>query len=232
MPGFDGFSPTALAFFRALRFHQDREWFRENKALYENEVKAPMLDLLEVLSERFEKEGIPLRGDKKSMFRINRDIRFSKNKQPYQTHTGAVMTPSGAKDDPGLVYIHISAPDLESMSDITGSFAAAGFYAPRTENLTVFRKAIQNDPAAFLALEKQLKKVGLPLGRGGALTRLPRGFEDMKGSEIETALKLKGYVVEEPLDADVVTSPKLVDRLVRLTKRARPLLDWGWKAVG
>ena len=115
MAQFSGFSKDAFGFFKALAFHQNREWFHENKALYESEVKEPMLALLEALSERFKKEKIPLRGDKKSVFRINRDVRFSKNKQPYQTHTGAVLTPSGAKDDPGLLYIHISAPDLDSM---------------------------------------------------------------------------------------------------------------------
>lgn len=228
-----GFSEETFAFFRALNFHQNREWFQENKAIYDRSVREPMIALLDQLTERFGKEDIPLRGDKKSMFRINRDVRFSKNKQPYQTHTGAVMTPSGAKDDPGLIYIHISAPDLDVMHGRgMGSFLAAGFYLPGTDMLATFRNAIRRDPAAFLALDKQLTKAGVPLGRGGSLTRLPRGFEEMKGSEVEDAIKLKSFVVEERLEPETVTSPKLADRIVAFTERSRPLLDWGWKAIG
>ena len=233
MAAFRGFSPTALAFFKALSFHQDRDWFHQNKSLYEDEVKAPMLALLEDLTERFEKEGIPLRGDKKSVFRINRDIRFSKDKRPYQTHTGAVMTPSGAKGDPGLIYIHITADGLGSWNDAPeGSFLAAGFHLPDSTVLTAFRNAIRKNPEAFQAMEAELKKAKLKLETSNQLTRVPRGFEDMKGSPVEGAIRLKSFIVEEPLSEAAVTGKKLVDTIVKFTQRARPFLDWGWRALG
>jgi uncharacterized protein (TIGR02453 family) len=233
MPRFQGFSPTALAFFKALRFHQDREWFHENKALYEDEVKAPMLNLLEVLTEMFEKAGIPLRGDKRGMFRIHRDVRFSKDKRPYQTHASAVLTPSGTKDDPGLVYVHISANGLSSWAGgQDGSFMAAGFHQPDRDVLTGVRAYIRKDPHRFLEMEAKLNKSKLKLGTSNQLTRVPRGFEDMKGSAVESALRLKGLIVEAPLTEAVVTSPKLVDTIVKFAQRARPVLDFGWEAIG
>ena len=230
---FDGFSPTALAFFKALSFHQDREWFHENKALYEDEVKAPMLNLLEVLSERFEKAGIPLRGDKRGMFRIHRDVRFAKDKRPYQTHASAVLTPSGTKGDPGLVYVHISPDGLSSWADgQQGSFVAAGFHQPDKDVLTAVRAYMRKDPERFLEMEAKLNKAKLKLGTSNQLTRVPRGFEDMKGSPVESALRLKGLIVEEPLAESVVTGPKLVDAIVKFAQRARPVLDFGWEAIG
>lgn len=232
MAEFSGFSKEALAFFKALQFHQDRAWFQENKALYETKVREPMLALLDALSERFDKEDIPLRGDKRSMFRINRDVRFAKDKTPYQTHTGAVMTPSGAKDDPGLIYIHITAPDLESMGGRTGSFIAAGFHTPGSDTLLKMRTAIRKDPEAWHEMEARLKKAGLALATRNSLTRVPRGFEDMKGSDVEPAIRLKTYIIDEQVPESTVTSPELEGVIVNFTRRALPLLEFGWKALG
>ncbi|TIX83303.1 MAG: TIGR02453 family protein, partial [Mesorhizobium sp.] len=81
---FNGFGQKAIPFLKALDFHQSREWFQENRDLYERELYEPFGDLVETLSERFAAAGLGLRGDrKKSLFRINRDVRFSKDKRPY-----------------------------------------------------------------------------------------------------------------------------------------------------
>lgn len=232
MPTFPGFSPTALAFFKALAFHQNREWFQENKALYEAEVKAPMLALLDDLTERFAKAGIPLRGDKRGMFRINRDVRFSKDKRPYQTHVSAVLTPDGTKGDPGLVYVHITHPELKSWTnDPGGSFLAAGFHNPDPTMLGHFRNAIRRKPKAFQDMEAALKKAKLVLDAEGVLTRVPRGFEDMKGSPVEAAIRRKEFTTAEPLSEATVTGKKLPDAIVKFAERSRPLLDWGWAAL-
>lgn len=232
MPRFQGFSKDALGFLKALGFHQNREWFQENKALYEDEVKAPMLALLEELSERFAEAGIPLRGDKRSMFRINRDVRFSKDKRPYQTHVSAVLTPSGAKDDPGFIYVHVTSPDIESFGGMAGSFVAAGFHHPDNATLAALRNSIRKDPKGFQAMEAKLKKAKLALETDSQLTRVPRGFEEMKGSAVEGAVRLKDFVVEEPLSEATVKSRRLVGAVEKFTGRAMPLIEWGWKAVG
>ncbi len=233
MAKFTGFGPEAIGFFKALGFHQNRDWFQENKALYESQVREPTLALVEELTERFAKAGIPLQGSKKTLFRINRDIRFAKDKRPYQTHAGAVLTRTGEKQADGLLYIHIAPPGVaEWEGSPTGCFAAAGFHMPEPASLNAFRTAIKKDPKAFAAMEAALKKAKLTLGMESQLTRLPRGFEDMKGSTVEGAIRLKSFMVEVPIDDAIVTKPKLVDTLVAFTERARPLLDYGWKALG
>ena len=81
-------------------------------------------------------------------------------------------------------------------------------------------------------METKLKKAKLTLGTSNQLTRVPRGYEDIKGSPVEGALRLKGLIVEEPLSEAVVTIPKLVDSIVKFAQRARPVLDFGWDAIG
>jgi uncharacterized protein (TIGR02453 family) len=106
--GFAGFRPAALEFFAGLRDHNDPLWFKPRKAIYETEVLAPFRALLLTLSPQLEAVGIPLVGDPdRGIFRIYRDVRFSANKQLYKTHAGAVLTRSGRKGDPGLLYVHV-----------------------------------------------------------------------------------------------------------------------------
>ena len=124
---FAGFGPKALPFFKALAFHQSREWFEANRAIYESAVKGPVGDLVEDVAERLGQAKIPIKGDRKSsLFRIHRDVRFSANKDPYKTHAGVVLTRSGNKNDPGLLYFHLSPEEC---------FFAAGFYLPDSDKL-------------------------------------------------------------------------------------------------
>lgn len=223
MGSFTGFGPKALPFFEALKFHQDRTWFEENRGLYEADVLAPMVALIDDLTEAFARRKIPLRGDgKRSIFRLNRDVRFSKDKSPYKTHAGAVMTRSGSKKDNGLLYIHI---------DPTGCFTAAGFYMPEAAALAAVRKAILAHPNKAKMLLARLEKSGLELGTSDQLTRVPRGFEALKGGSLDGMIRLKSLVVEERLPDKLVESPKLAEQIVDFAERAKPLLDFGWQAV-
>jgi uncharacterized protein (TIGR02453 family) len=84
--GFVGFQPDALTFLADLAEHNDRAWFQPRKADYERLLKEPMESLVATLDEGFAARGIPLRADpKRSIFRIYRDTRFSKDKSPYKT---------------------------------------------------------------------------------------------------------------------------------------------------
>jgi uncharacterized protein (TIGR02453 family) len=104
---FAGFRPAAFSFFRGLAKHNDPLWFKPRKAIYDNEVLAPFRALMTALSVALEAVGVPLVGDPaRGIFRLYRDVRFSANKQLYKTHQGAVLTRSGGKGDPGLLYVH------------------------------------------------------------------------------------------------------------------------------
>lgn len=223
MARFEGFGPKALAFFKALKFHQSKAWFDENRSLYESDVAEPMVSLLDHLTATFAKARIPLKADgKRSIFRIHRDVRFSKDKSPYKTHCGALMTRSGGKMEQGILYLHI---------DPEGCFAAAGFYMPEPADLARLRKAIAADGKQFRAMEAALGKGRLELGADSQLSRIPRGFEALKGGTLDGAIRLKSFVVEEPLPKKLITTAALADTIVDFTKRAEPLLRFGWKAL-
>ena len=220
---FQGFGPQAVSFFKALGFHQTKDWFEANRAIYESEVKGPLGDLVEDLASRFAKAGTPLKGDRKaSLFRINRDVRFAKDKSPYKTNAGAVLTRTGAKNDPGLLYIHVAAD---------GCFCAAGFYQPEPDELARLRGAIARAPKAWVAMTAKLAKRGLELSDEYAMKRAPRGFEDVADPVIAAALRNKSFIASREIADSRLAARGLVDDLQAFARDAMPLLEWGWSAV-
>jgi uncharacterized protein (TIGR02453 family) len=221
---FNGFGPKALAFFKGLKFHRSKAWFEENRSLYQSDVLDPMFALLDELTARFAKARIPLKGEgKRSVFRLNRDIRFSKDKSPYKTHAGAVMTRSGDKKDHGLLYIHV---------DPEGCFVAAGFYMPEPPVLAKLRAAIRGDPKKAGALVAALQTSSLEFGTFDQLSRIPRGFEDFRDGPLDGMVRLKSFIVEEKVPEKSILSSKFADIVFEFAGRAKPLLDFGWKAIG
>ena len=93
---FTSFPPDAFPFFRELTANNNRDWFLANKTRYEATVLAPVASLAADLSARLAKAKLPLRAEpKKTMFRVHRDVRFFKDKSPYKTHAGAVLSRDG-----------------------------------------------------------------------------------------------------------------------------------------
>jgi uncharacterized protein (TIGR02453 family) len=220
---FSGFRPAAFGFFRGLARHNDPLWFKPRKAVYDSEVLTPLRALLLALSERFAALGVPLVGDPgRGIFRIYRDVRFSANKQLYKTHQGAVLTRSGGKADPGLVYVHIEPG---------ASMIGAGFWHPEPALLHRLRGAIVGSPQEFLAMAARLTGLGYPLTcENERLSRLPRGFEAARGSPAADYVCWKNFLADTKIGDDEMQSPDLVGRIVEFALAARPLLDWGWAA--
>lgn len=223
MARFAGFGPNALPFFKGLAFHQNRDWFEENRAIYEAEARQPMIALIEDLAEAFAAAKVPLTGDgKRSIFRLNRDIRFSKDKSPYKTHMGAVMTRSGDKKDQGLLYMHF---------DPEGCFVAAGFYMPEPPQLLALRNSIKRKPKQFDAMVAALAKGKLALSEEHLMTRLPRGFEEFKGGPLDGPLRLKSFIVHEAVSDKDVLKSAFAKKVSDFAVRSRPLLEFGWTAL-
>jgi uncharacterized protein (TIGR02453 family) len=220
---FAGFGPNALPFFKALKFHQSREWFEANRETYESAVKGPMGDLVEDVAERLIQAKIPIKGDRKSsLFRIHRDVRFSANKDPYKTNSGVVLSRSGNKNDPGLLYFHLSPEEC---------FFAAGFYAPDPIKLARLRTAATRSPKGFKAMAAKLKKTGLALSIEDSLKRAPRGFEAIDDPEIAAATRLKSMICLRPVEEAAIASPALAEDFCAFAADALPLLKWGWEAL-
>jgi uncharacterized protein (TIGR02453 family) len=221
--GFAGFRPAAFAFFSELRDNNDPAWFKPRKAIYEAEVLAPFRELIAAVGAAVQEAGLPLIGDPQhGIFRIYRDVRFSPDKRLYKTHAGAVLTRSGNKRDPGLLYLHVAPGE---------SMVAAGFWHPEPDLLTRLRRAIFADPDAFLAIADRLVAADYPLTSDERLSRPPRGFEAAKGTPTGDYICWKSFTTHAPLSDAEMQSDTLVDRIVDFARIARPLLKWGWAAA-
>ena len=221
---FTGFTPDTLGFFKKLGENNSRDWFLANKADYEGLVKSPMVDLLVDLSAELDRRGLPLSADpKKAIFRINRDVRFAKDKSPYKTNIAACVTRDGEKHAPGMLYIQISP---------SGSFVGAGFYELEAPELDAFRQRIVADPEAWRTVEETLRAGGAELSTEGALKKLPRGYDAAAVGEVGDALKLKFFVTKLWLDPDELRTSALVEKIADFAVLNRSLLEFGWQAVG
>ena len=222
MSDFSEFSPKAFQFLEDLTDNQNRVWFAEHRSEYEEFVREPMKRFTEVLSNTLSNKDIPLWGDpKKSLFRINRDARFSKAKHPYNMHASGLFTRTGDKHSPGVLYFRL---------DPLGSRCAAGYLQPETHILKKLRQGILDNPKAWLLIEKSLKRKGYELDYSHTLARIPRGFVDVP-KEIESAIKLKGWIVRKQLPRSVICSKGLVNEVTDFAKDMLPLLSFGWHAL-
>ncbi len=224
IPPFDGLGEKALPFLKAVGFHQSRDWFQENKDLYESQVRGPLGDLVEHVSARMEAEGLPFRGSRKgSLFRINRDVRFSKNKDPYNTHCSAVFTRTGTKKDIGLAYVHMANER---------SFVASGFYSLSTAELAALRRAIVDAPDKVLPVLEELEADGFMFDQhSDALKRNPRGFEDVDDPRLQTVIRQKHFTLSRDVDNAIVTTPKIAEAVIDIAHKTLPLITFGWAAI-
>ena len=219
--GFQGFGPQALGFFRALAFHQNRDWMEANKPLYDSDVRLPMGLLLDDLSAELARRDVPLRGSlKASMFRLNRDVRFSKNKSLYKIAAGAVLTRSGAKGEQGQLYLHI---------DPLGSFAACGVYGPMPAQLSEIRHDIVARAPVFRAACAAM--LPLVLSDEDRLTRAPRGFEAISEPDLADALRLRSLIFRQPIADALVGSAALLTTIAAFAEQAAPFLRFCWNAL-
>src|SRR5262245_19636396 len=148
MAGFGGFRPAGLGFLGALARNNEKAWFEANRDVYEREVREPMRLLVETVDAKLGSIAPEIVGDpKRSMFRIHRDVRFSKDKSPYKTNAGAWFYHRDAGRKVGTVgegggagfYFHM---------DPTTCFMAGGLWMPARPALVRIREAIAGQPAA------------------------------------------------------------------------------------
>lgn len=188
-------------------------------------MKSPALDLLANLNTAFAARDVPLHGEpKRALFRVNRDVRFAHDKSPYKTNVSGVLTHSGDKRDQGLFYIQ---------HGLSGSFAAAGFYALDPSKLAAFRARIAERAEDWRVVMAKLDAEGLALSREGAAARLPRGFKADDVGELADDLKLKSFTVSRPLSARDLAAADLPEPWRgRLDDASVPAVRWRPLAPG
>jgi len=230
--GFGGFRPAAFRFLRDLERNNEKAWFEANRDAYEREVREPMRQLVATLDARLGTIAPEIVGDpKRSMFRIHRDVRFSKNKSPYKTNAGAWLYHRDAGRKVGTVgegggagfYFHI---------DPTTCFMAGGIWMPARLALLRVREAIAAQPRALARLTSApgFRRRFAGLSEEAKLRRVPREFgPDHPAAEW---LKLQSFTARAAIEPSVVTSPRLVDRLCRDFELLVPLVRWLNRALG
>jgi uncharacterized protein (TIGR02453 family) len=232
MAVFPGFRPDAFRFLRDLARNNEKTWFEAHRDIYEQEVRGPMRQLVETVDAKLASIAPEIIGDpKRSMFRIHRDVRFSKNKAPYKTNAGAWFYHREAGRKVGTTgegggagfYFHI---------DPTRCFTAGGLWMPARPTLQRIREAIADQPAALARLTGApgFRRQFEGLSEEAKLRRVPRDFPpDHRAAEW---LKLQSFTASAPIEQRVVTSPHLVDRLCRDFERLVPLVRWLNRALG
>ena len=217
---FSGFSPAGLKFLRDLAKNNERIWFVPRKHIYETELLQPLQALVADTADALRRAKVPIGADPmRSTFRIYRDIRFSPDKRPYKTNLGAYLPSTSGDSGQGGLYIHIQPKQ---------SFVAAAFYELDKPVLLRWRTAMAKDPKRFQTMLRALERNGLKLStEHEALKRMPRGFETNAGSPIERYFRLGSFTVGEQLSDRDVSGKRLVETIVALAKRAKPLLEYG-----
>jgi uncharacterized protein (TIGR02453 family) len=219
------FSPELFDFLRALKRHNERDWFQRNKTRYEQHVRQPLLQFivdfapyLGGISVHFVADPRPVGG---SMFRIHRDTRFARDKSPYKTAAAAQFRHAAGRDvhAPGF-YLHLEPGEV---------FAGAGLWHPDGQALALVRQAIADDPAAWTRAVRGSFGKRCTFG-GDALKRPPRGF-DPQHPLIEE-IKRKDFVALHPLSEDQVCAPGFVRRFARACETMAPLVAFVTRALG
>ena len=221
-PPFTGFPEEGIKFLKQLKKNNNREWFNKHKPEYEEFVKLPMQSLIAALKQPLAKLAPEMHVDpKRSMFRIYRDTRFSKDKRPYKTHVAAVFHLKGHWDESAGYYVHIE-PD--------GVYVGGGIYAPESSQLKKIRRTIADSPKEFLSIatskifEKRFKKL-----EGEKLQRMPLGFPiDHMMAEW---LKYKSLYTGVEWDVRESYSQKFVDKIVGVYKDLLPLVRFLNEAI-
>lgn len=211
-----GFTEKSFTLLKELAANNNREWFNDHKAEFKAKLEGPFIALLEALSARLSDAPRPLSGGKATMFRMNRDVRFSEDKSPYKTAVAGLLTPSGTKKEmSGLVYVHL---------DAKGGFTASGYYNLAPKALGPMRDRIIADADGFDDVLGALKGAGRALESEHTLTAMPRGYSEHEGHRHAPMLKLKSFIVQESLPKKAWTSGDVARRVEALARDVTPLL--------
>ncbi len=188
-----------IDFISALQKNNEREWFHAHKAEYQ-ESREQFFSLIEEIINNVVTTDIRLQTvtPKDTVFRINRDIRFSKDKSPYKTHYGSYIAKGGRKSGKAGYYFHVSPDEV---------FLGGGVYQPEKEALHVIRQEILYQPEKFKSIVSSLEKKGFSLIEDNKLKTGPKGFD--KDSPHIELIKYKHYFLSMRLSKEEINSPNI-----------------------
>ncbi|ELR70741.1 hypothetical protein C900_03514 [Fulvivirga imtechensis AK7] len=207
----------SIDFLKQIRLNNNREWMLDNKSSYQA-AKDEFLEFAGKLLAKMQlvDEGLNGLDPKKCVFRINRDIRFSKDKSPYKTNFGMYLSEGGKNGGKAGYYLHLEPGD--------NSFLAGGIYAPDSEKLAKIRQEIDYNAAELKKIvDKKSFKALFGAVQGDGLKRAPKGYaEDHPNIEL---LKLKSFIVIHKLSDKEIHSIS-ADKCVSVFSEIKPMNDY------
>lgn len=210
--------PNTLTFLKNLKANNNKPWFDANRPAYET-AKRDFINLvaqlLEGLSQLDSAIAETLIEAKKCIFRINRDVRFSKNKDPYKSHFGAWFNIGGKKVNSAGYYIHLEPGH---------TFVAGGLYMPEAPNLAKIRQEIDYNLAEFEGIlqHPDFQQQFGSLSREDALSRPPKGYP--ADNPAVEHLKLKSFTASSPIPDKALTKPDLAKQVLTNFGALQPLV--------
>ncbi len=220
------FTPALFEFLAELSMNNNREWFQANKARYERDVRNPLLHFVADFGEKLREISPHMVADPRpsggSMFRIYRDVRFSKDKSPYKTNAGAHFRHEVGREvhGPGF-YLHLQ-PGM--------SFGGAGIWMPNSATLGKIRGAIVENPSRWERIvDEEAFRSRFTL-EGDSLKRAPKGIDP--DHPLIGYLKLKSFAAGTSFHEDDVVSPGFIDIYADSCRTAAPFSEFLTKAVG
>jgi uncharacterized protein (TIGR02453 family) len=209
--------PEALKFLRALQKNNDREWFTPRKAVFDAELKEPMLAIIRKVNEAMESFAPAyVRPAEKCLFRIYRDTRFSADKKPYKTHVAAWWMPEGFKKTSGAgFYFHVDAKEV---------IVAAGAWMPDKDQLAAIRHWLLEHHKEFRkVLQTAAIRKTFSEFEGNALTRPPKGFPcEHPAMDL---IRCRQWGLSTSLPAAAALEANFATTLARHFKLATPLVE-------
>jgi uncharacterized protein (TIGR02453 family) len=209
---------ATLQFLEALRKNNNREWFEANRKKYEaakEDVKQVTEKLIKALGVHDEEIGQLLPKD--CTFRINRDVRFSKDKAPYKSNMSCIFSKGGKNSDKSGFYVHIE-PGV--------AFVGAGYWSPEAKKLAAVRQEIDYNFEDWKKIisSKKFKDAFGELSKENVLQRPPKGYDE-DNPAIEY-LKLKSYIVRTKLTDAQLLDKNFVKTILNIFTVVKPMLDF------
>lgn len=201
-----------IKYLNELSQNNERNWFQANKQRYQ-ECRTTFLSLLDEIIRTIELTDFRIQGldPADTVFRINRDIRFSKDKSPYKTHFGAYIAKEGRKSPDAGYYLHIEPKQF---------FIGAGAYHPEKEELKAIRQEIMYQPKEYTSIQNSLVQKGFVIMEEDKLKTGPKDF-DKESPHIEL-IKYKSYILSRNLSEQEIISPELASIVANYFKQLFP----------
>lgn len=213
--------PSTLKFLVQLKKNNNKAWFETNRKMYEA-AKADFENFVGAVLAKLSERNPAYQNfkPKDCTFRINRDVRFSKDKSPYKTNMGASFNPGGKKAQTASPYFHLDPGGA--------SFVGGGLWMPDPKIVKNIRQEIDYNLPTFKKIVegRSFKKMfgGLDMRSEFTLTRVPKDY--LVDNPAAEYLKLKSYIVMQPLPDEMLTDKKLLKTVVNAFIEMEPMLSF------